>query len=324
MKKNILRVIALVLVAGMLFSFCSCTQEVLIRFVDADGNDLDLSKIGGGSGSASSDVPPAADTTAPPAADTTAPTADTTAPTADTTAPAAPSGDTTAPVANTTAPAAAPTGKPGTTQEIVDFYKKAANDIKANGIAGYTKKEWQVVDEINIGAAPINSAVKGVLGNFMTTEDKAENQVSAKGSDDAKKRFPEFTLTDYSQVASATCEENGGNYVIKIVMKDEDTPKKQGSMLGQVTNSILYWEDIDDTLKNDSTVSKILTAYDGIHVIYKGFTIQATMTPDGKFISLDHTADVDILIGSAKILFATITDKSGHLNNYCKYTAFQY
>ena len=43
MKKNALRVIALVLVAGMLFAFASCTQEIHVRFVDKDGNDIILS-----------------------------------------------------------------------------------------------------------------------------------------------------------------------------------------------------------------------------------------------------------------------------------------
>ena len=42
MKKNALRVIALVLVAGMLFAFASCTQEIHVRFVDKDGNEYEF------------------------------------------------------------------------------------------------------------------------------------------------------------------------------------------------------------------------------------------------------------------------------------------
>ena len=41
--------------------------------------------------------------------------------------------------------------------------------------------------------------------------DEAEEQVSPKGSDDAKNRCPPFTLTDYSKVASAECTEANGN-----------------------------------------------------------------------------------------------------------------
>ena len=40
MKKNVMRVISLALVAVMVFAFASCKQEILVRFVDANGNDL--------------------------------------------------------------------------------------------------------------------------------------------------------------------------------------------------------------------------------------------------------------------------------------------
>lgn len=216
-----------------------------------------------------------------------------------------------------------PVEMPSTTAEICDFYKKGVDEIKA-GKVGYVKKEWQNVDSVNIGADFINNAVTGVLGSFMTVEAEAEEQINAKGSDEAKNRIGAWTLTDLSQVASAQCVQDGSNYKITIIMKDEDTPKKSGSVLGQVTNSLLYWEDIDETLSTDPTVTKILTSYNNIHVIYKGYKIEAVMTPDGKFVSIDHTADVDILIGEAKILVATIKDKSGHMWNYCKFYNFEY
>ncbi|MBP3378507.1 MAG: hypothetical protein J6L96_07145, partial [Clostridia bacterium] len=212
---------------------------------------------------------------------------------------------------------------PATTKEITDFYKKGVDDIKA-GKAGYIKKEWQNVDAVNIGGSFVNSAVTGVLGSFMTTEDEAGEQDCAKGSDEAKNSIAAWTLTDLSKVKSATCVADGSNYKITIIMHDEDTPNKQGSVLGQVTGALLYWEDIETTLTTDPTVTKILTGFSGIHVIYKGYKIEATMTPDGKFISIDHTADVDIIIGEAKIVGISIKDKSGHMWNYCKFYNFKY
>ena len=333
MKKNIMRVISLVLVAVMVLAFASCKQEILVRFVDADGNDL----FTGNSVSTGNDAVVEDTTAAPVVEDTTA------APVVeDTTAAPVVEGTTAAPVVEQTTAApvveqttaapvveqttAAPTSSaPSTKQEIVDFYAKAANDIKNNGSAAYTKKEWQVVDEVNIGGSFVNNAVKGVLGSFMTTESDADEQINEKGSDDAKRRFFAWTLTDLSNVASAKCETlANGNYKITIVMVDEDTPKKEGSMLGQVTGALLYWEDIDETLSSDPTVTKVLSEYSDIHVVYKNYTITAEMTPDGKFVSLDHLADVDILIGYAKILVATVENKSGHMYNYCKFYNFQY
>ena len=58
MKKNVLRVLSLVLVAGMLFAFASCTQEIHVRFVDKDGNDIDISGLGFGSVQTGTDTQP--------------------------------------------------------------------------------------------------------------------------------------------------------------------------------------------------------------------------------------------------------------------------
>ena len=335
MKKNVMRVISLALVAVMVFAFASCKQEILVRFVDKDGNDLFQ---GGSINTGVNTTPGVEDTTnAPVVEDTTnAPVVEdtTNAPVVEDTTNAPSVEQTTqAPTVEQTTAAPAPTTQapstsnaPSTKQDIVNFYAKAANDLKNNGAAGYTKKEWQNVDAINIGSSTVNNAVTGVLGSFMTVEADAEEQVNAKGSDDAKRRSFGWTLTDLSKVASAKCEVlANGNYKITIVMVDEDTPKKSGSMLGQVTGALLYWEDIDETLSNDSTVKTILSEYDNIHVVYKHYTITAEMTPDGKFVSIDHLADVDILIGYAKILkLFTIENKSGHMYNYCKFYNFKY
>lgn len=306
MKKNVLRVISLVLVAGMLFAFSSCTQKIQISFVDAQGNVIN--PFGGGAAGTGTGTGTNTGTGSNSALQEieTAPIGE-----------GEIGGDDI--VIDTTV-------MPATTVDIINFYTAGVKAIKNDGAAGYTKKEWQNVDSVNIGSSTVNNAVTGVLGNFMTTEDQAGEQVCEKGSDDAKNRFPDWTLTDINMVAGAECKDAGnGNYKITIIMKDEDTPKKGSSVLGQVTNSLLYWEDIDNTLSTDSTVTAILSSYDNIHVVYKNYTITAEMTPDGKFVSLDHIADVDILIGNATILkIFDIKDKSGHMWNYCKYYGFNY
>ena len=319
MKKNILRIVSLVIVATMVFAFCSCKQEVLVRFVDKDGNDINIGALTGGSSAGNNDATeaPAGDETQAPAGD------ETQAPSNDTPATQAPSNDTPAtqaPAAETKAPAgnAAPTGK----ENIFNFYKTAANKIAQNGEAGYTKKEWQTLSNLNLtGSSTVDSAITKLAGNYMTKEADAKDQVSAKGSKEAKDRFPACTLTDLSKVKSATCTvQSNGNYKITIIMVDEDTPKKSGNFLGKVTNSILYWEDIDKELKGISVVKE----YDNIHVIYKGYKIEAELTPDGKFVSMKHLGSVDIKIGHAKVLFAPLDNKSGHLDNFCIYSNFKY
>lgn len=319
MKKNVMRVLSLVLVASMLFAFASCSSKLNVHFVDGNGDDLNFQALvdainnlgsNGGSSSGSNDTPVV---TPPPSQETPS---ETPSQGGETT--------TTPPASNDSTTAAQQSGgMPATTAEITAFYKKGVDDIKA-GKAGYTKKEWQNVDEVNIGNSLVNGAVTSVLGSFMTVEADAQEQISAKGSDDAKNRIAAWTLTDLSKVKSATCVKDGSNYKITIIMHDEDTPKKQGSVLGQVTSALLYWEDIEKTLTEDPTVTKILTGFSGIHVVYKGYKIEAVMTPDGKFVSIDHTADVDIIIGEAKIIGIPLKDKSGHMWNYCKFYGFQY
>ncbi|MBQ7689296.1 MAG: hypothetical protein IJT27_08785 [Clostridia bacterium] len=332
MKKNIVRVLSLLLATAMLIGCAACTQTINVRFVDKDGNDLNLGGIINTNANANTDTPasetpatqaPASETPASetPASETPA----SQAPASETPASQAPASETPASQAPASETPAASTGMPSGTQAIADFYKAAVNKIKNDGAAGYIKKEWQVIGDLNLfSAAKANDAVKGVAGNFFKDESKAEDQNTAKG-DQAKDRFPGFTLTDYSKIASATCTQNGGNYDIKIVMVDEDTPHKSGSMLSQVTNSFLVWEDIEDTLKNDSTVKAVLNSYENIHVIYKGYTIEATITPDGKFVSLKHHGDIHISIGSATVLFVfKLNDKSVDMENVCTYRDFAY
>ena len=331
MKKNILRIVSLVIVATMVFAFCSCKQEVLVRFVDKDGNDINIGALTGGDTAKNNDATEApadnngGETPATEAPATEAPADNNGGETPATEAPAtqAPSdnkGDTTptaAPATKASTGNSAPTGK----ENVFNFYKEAVAKVKG-GAAGYTKKEWQAISSLKLtGIGAVDNAIAGVAGNYMTKEDAAENQVCDKGSDKAKDRFPACTLTDLSKVKSATCAvQSNGNYKITIIMVDEDTPKKSGNFLGKVTNSILYWEDIDAELKNID----IIKSYSNIHVIYKGYKIEAEITPDGKFVSMNHLGSVDIKIGEAKVLIANLKDKSGHLDNYCKYTSFKY
>ena len=344
MKKTV-RVLSLVLVAAMLLACTACTQTILVRFVDADGNDLkfgaeetlDAGNLieGFDDGFDEGDVVPdtPANTTPTPSNNNETPSNNNETPSNNEETPSN-GGDTPANTEDTPSnggetpsdggsetPAQPTSTKPSSKNEILDFYKAAVNRVKNDGAAGYTKKEWQVLDNINItGNGTVDGTIKKLAGNYMTTADQAENQVCAKGSNEAKDRFPNFVLTDYSKVKSATIQESSTAYKIVIVMQDEDTPHKGSSFIAQVTNSVLLWEDIEKELKNIS----VLSEWNNIHVWYRSFTITAVTSKDGKFTSLQHVApNVDIRIGHAKLII-NIDNKSGKLVNYCTYTNFQY
>ncbi|MBQ6837742.1 MAG: hypothetical protein IJO44_02780 [Clostridia bacterium] len=249
-------------------------------------------------------------------------TAATQTPSGNTAATQAPAGNNNSGNTATTAPA----GNGGNTAtagewdkaKVFDFYKNAAHDLATTGKAGYNKIEWQVLENLQVGS--VGKILQPVIDNFMTTKEEAEVQVQEKGSEDAKNRFPDCTLTDLSKVASATKKDlPNGNYEITIIMQDEDTPmNEESSFLAKVTSSVLFWEDIERTIKEDVAV---VSAINSRSVNYKGYKITAEMTQDGKFVTLGHYATVDIK-ANAKIVVTL--DIGGTLYNNCEYTDFKY
>ena len=174
------------------------------------------------------------------------------------------------------------------TAKCFNFYKDACNKIKSTGSAGHTRKEWQTLVELDLGSPIASNLIKPILMMFIKGEDKAGESVSEKGSDDAKNRMCPCNC-DMSYVASAKKEDlANGNYKITIVMKDENTPKKDSKGIASMSTGILYMEDVQDTVKNDSTVNKIVKSLDKGELNYKAYTIVAEMTKDGKFVDINH------------------------------------
>lgn len=342
MKKNIVRVISLLLVAVMLVACTACSQTVLIRFVDKDGNDVSFGSAlpAGNDATAGSDdnnysdsqdtpseseAPSSDDASeAPSGDDTTATPSDesTTATPSNEGTTATPSneGSTAAPESTTAAPA---NTVPTTKDEIVAFYSKAVNDIAKNGVAGYDKKEFQTITDFNVtGIGMVDSVIKSIAGNFFKDEASSETQVNAKGSDEAKNRIEAWNLKDNSKVVSAKLDQAGGNYNITIVMADEDTPHKGGNSHLDSVGSVLLWEDIEKELNGISQISEWENG--NIQVLYTKYTITATMTPDGRLTALKHHTDVVIQINHAKILIANLNNKNVSMENTVVFSNFKY
>lgn len=217
------------------------------------------------------------------------------------------------------------TNMPVTTKEITDFYKKGVDAVK-NGNTGYSIKQYTTAEPVRLGNLIVNSKVKKLVKGFVSTEEDTIETVLEQGSEEAKNRIPAWTLTNLSNVSSATCTVNENNNLeITIILIDEDSPRKYGSVLSAaVPNIITYYEDIECTLNEDPTIREILSEYEDLHIIYKTPTIKAVMTPDGKFISLDYSTDVEVLVGKAKVCKMTIKDKSLNFSNFCKMYDFVY
>ena len=320
MKKNIVRVLSLLLVAAMLFVCASCTQKIEVRFVDKDGNDISFGAVTPNSGTDNTTAPTnAPDTTVAPSTTAQADTPSTTA-AADTSTTAG--GSDTSTTAAPASTSAAPTSTvPSTKEEICNFYAKAVNDIKNNGSASYNKKEFQTITNFNItGNSLADGLIKSIAGNYFKDESKADLQVAEKGQDSSKDKMLGWTLTDLSKVTSATLEQAGGNYNITIKMADEDTPHKDGSSHLAAVGSVLLWEDIEKELVG---ISQLKEWEGNIHVVYTNYTINATITPEGKLVNMTHHTDVDIQIAHAKIIIS-LDNKNVAMENTARFTDFVY
>ena len=226
------------------------------------------------------------------------------------------------------APAGNNSGNGGTNSNEWDktktfnFYKAACDKITSTGAAGHTRKEWQEIKELNLGSSIVTNLVKPIITSFMKTEDQASESVSDKGSDDAKRRMAPCGA-DISYVKSATKKDlSNGNYQITIVMNDENTPKKGRKGVAAMATGILYMEDVQETVKNDSTVSKVVKSLDKAEIIYQAYTIVAEMTKDGKFVSIEHHTD-GAISASAKLSIGSMNG-TGTLAFYSKWYNFKY
>lgn len=336
MKRNLIRVAALLLVAIMLAVCTSCKQVINVKFVDSEGNELDLASLAGSAGGGSytpveADLTPTIAQTvtnapvtnvAPAANDTTASAAKATAApaTSATSAPAAK--DTTAPAA-----AASNSGMPQTKDQILAFYKSAVAKVKG-GAAGYDKKAWQKVPDLKLfDSDAANTIFLNLAGAFVQTEDKATVEHNEKGSEDAVRRMPECTLTDMSKIKEATCTMDGSNYSIKIVLVDETAPAtKDASFLNQITDNFLAKDSIQNELDNNSLL-KVLhnVTFD---MVYHDYTISATITPEGQFVNMLHHSSVQVTIksGTLDVLVTQVPleNKSAKLDADCSFTNFAY
>ena len=267
MKKTVLRVLCLALTVIMLFACASCTQTILVRFVDKDGNDLDLSAIAP-AGSSAVTPAPAADTTpaATPAADTTA------APSSD----AAPADS--AATADTT-PAAAPadTGAlPTDNAGILTLYTKLVDEMKAAKPA-YKKVEYQTLPEEHRNLGTVANAVMGIAEGMITSKEKAEADPSIHNQGDDPNNIPikdnakGCLLTDAGKIKTASCKDNGdGTATLVITLVDEDNPKPvdAGATSSQYHTSAMFFpmdqagiDDIVDKFKAVVTMNSLTLTY---------------------------------------------------------------
>ncbi|MCR5041886.1 MAG: hypothetical protein K6C36_07320 [Clostridia bacterium] len=255
MKRSIVRASAVLIVFAMMLSFAACgQQELLVRFVDGSGNDLDLGAILGsaaanqgsaanvpadtGTNTGTNTAPPAATAAPDTPAATAAPSGDTApaataAPSNDTTpaATAAPSGDDTPAAPATEAPATeAPAAPSADYGAILSTYKSVVDQFKVDSPEWY-KIEYQEITNANLGA--VLNRVLDLAAGYMTTEEDARADPthhlpgeSMHGNTPIPHNDSGCLLTDPTPIKYATQTDNGdGTTTITICLNDELNPE---------------------------------------------------------------------------------------------------
>ena len=329
MKNSDMKVIAIILSIALFFTIITSNAvsvaSVILLAKDGVSTQAPAGDQGGATqqGGTTSTTPSGSTSTTPSGSTSTTPSGSTsTTPSGSTST--TPSGSTSTDSNATNNDANAPADDNPIMKDPLAAYQKAAKDIHENGSAGYTKKGWQAVegqltlDKLSFLAGPLTD----LIGNFMTTEEEAEEKINEKGSDDAKNRMP-ISNCSKDDVASATAEKlPDGNYKVVIVMKDQVNPSYTDTHgLALMSKEFLDFKDVQNTVATDETVKKLVKSLDGT-ITYKAYTITATMTADGKFVEIVHYCRGDIVAAVEAV--AGSLNASGALSFNAKYYNFQY
>lgn len=332
MKKNILRISSLIVLAAMLFSFAACgTGDA------ANGNIVQISMIydpnspyapgNGGSGSvngntisnngnqggSSAQTPNSGDAQQNPNGGDTQQT-----PNSGDAQQKPNGGDA---QQNPNGGNASASNLPSTPDDIMAKYKELTHNMKAN-IKSYNKKEFQDVQNLDLGMA--SSVVNGLLPQFLTTEEKAE--VQAKGAEPGS--IPPWSDTEGclfdngSFVKSAKCTDKGdGTAEMVIVLKDENNPEPASngaspSETGKMF-SPLKKADIDNTLAGISVIK-----VEKFDLLYRDCTATIIYdTASGQIKSMTQVMNIDV---TATVKLGLTINGSGTVINTIQITDIKY
>ena len=127
---------------------------------------------------------------------------------------------------------------PETTEEIVEYYKKALNNAKANGKDVVRVKDGAINYKGVVKAGGLSSVAETLMGMFMVPDANSieETNVEWKASD-LPPAGVNSNLTA-SGVKSATIEDTGDYFIVTIVANDAKNPKAGDDGVGSISSVI--------------------------------------------------------------------------------------
>lgn len=206
------------------------------------------------------------------------------------------------------------------TVALAEKYRAAIEKTRALQ-AGYSTLTWQNVPDLNVTGNPtVDGFINNEASKYIHDADRPEGWTYEKQTDAAAAHFPPFSLTDYSRILSAKSGQKDGNEVVTLVMADETDPRGGDSFLGQVTDDIIFREDLDAGLAGISVIG----ANPDYHVTYKNLTLTAEIAPDGTLVRMHHYVQAEIRVNSALLLVVPLQNKLVTMESEIVYYDFTY
>ena len=331
MKKNIVRISSLVLLAAMLFSFASCassTGETQVLNISMIYDENSPYKPGSGTGTVGGNVSTGGQSSGgqstgggsaatPDNGGGTAqtPSGDAQTPSGDA---QTPSGDAQTPSGDASGDGGAAATGPSTPAEILTKFTEVTNDMKTN-LKQVTKLEYQVVE--NLDLAGIETVVQPLIGQFVKGKDAATPKTDAGPGDIPPWGNSGCLVTDASKVQNATYTDNGdgtATIVLTLVAEKNPEPATDGvspSITGGIF-SPLKKADIDKTLAD------LPINVESFDLDYHDCTATITFnTSNNQVTSYTQVMNVDI-VATIKVLMPVTG--SGTLINTIEFSNFAY
>lgn len=243
-------------------------------------------------GALTSDAPASAPAEQTVQADATAAPVETTAAPVETTA--APVEATTAAPVETTAPAqqgaSSSTGSYSTPEEIVALFNESAGKIKTTAKKATRNYQDMRINKLEVPSA-LQSIADGAIAKFVKPNMTPEVY---EGTEMVKEKYP-VSGTDFASklkveyLETITCTDNGTEYVIDILMKDQQNPVYRS---GEGVGSIFWTMNIDDIANNAPGFQGAELSYYNCKATVKIDKATGNMT----YSKFDYNFDMDISI----------------------------
>lgn len=317
MKKNLLKLAALILALAMVFSFAACKKNT-----PSDDETTTEAPVAGDNVSDDDTAAPDETSGEPVSGD------ESTEPSSEGGSEASTSSSASKPTPTAPIVTAAGNKAPSSTADVLAYYN-ASTKAAFSGKVGFTKHRETRNEKIDANA--LVKSFKDLIYKFMGIgADNAYNTTVTKGQwdTDSRKQYLRASTLGTGDVTSATCKQSGSNYIITIKVKDGKSYATKGTATcnAPLDKSGICVGDEDKGYYDHKRASCIYDAIDDLYgnakvsESYSGAVVTATINAaTGHLVKLDVSFNISVTIDLGALGSPTATGTS-----VVNYSSFKY